>query len=182
MIRHRRPRDPRRMDGVDRDDFLTAAWPTTESSSHSLGQEHPVFWTVRLRLPLAVCGASPRSHFWIWRLCSPCHIQGKWQCLWWLVYCVYQYMWGHRVTEHRWYCSTPPRPLRHTRPDSLNIVCVRPFPVDTNSSHYGQSYWPIPAQTNFHRATTLSCHYMGQVTELWLSCYLVLLSTDSKTR
>ena len=25
-------------------------------------------------------------------------------------------------------------------------------------------------------------NYMGQVTELWLSCYLVLLSTDSKTR
>ena len=24
--------------------------------------------------------------------------------------------------------------------------------------------------------------HMGQVTELWLSCYLVLLSTDSKTR
>ena len=24
--------------------------------------------------------------------------------------------------------------------------------------------------------------YMGQVTELWLSCYLVLLSIDSKTR
>ena len=24
--------------------------------------------------------------------------------------------------------------------------------------------------------------YMGQVTELWLSCYLVLLSLDSKTR
>ena len=107
MIRHRRPRDPRRMDGVDRDDFLTAAWPTTEPSCHSLGQEHPVFWTVRLRLPLAVCGASPRSHLWIWCLRLPCHIQGKWQC-----------------------------------------------------SYFGQSYWPIPAQTNFHCATTLSCHYI----------------------
>ena len=48
----------------------------------------------------------------------------------------------------------------HTRPDSLNIVYVRPFPVDTNCSYYGQSYWPIPAQTNFHCATTLSCHYI----------------------
>ena len=52
-----------------------------------------------------------------------------------------------------------PWPL-HTRPDSLNIVCVRPFPVDTNCSYYGQSYWPIPAQINFHCATTLSCHYI----------------------
>ena len=26
------------------------------------------------------------------------------------------------------------------------------------------------------------CWHMGQVTELWLSCYLVLLSNDSKTR
>ena len=69
-LKHRRPRDPRRMDGMDRDDFLTAARPTTEPSSHSLGQEHPVFWTVRLGPPLAVCGASPRSHFWIWCLRS----------------------------------------------------------------------------------------------------------------
>ena len=115
MIRHRRPRDPRRMDGVDRDDFLTAAWPTTEPSSPSLGQEHPVFWTVRLRLPLAVCGASPRSHLWIWRLRSPCHIQGKWQCLWWLLLlCLsvfvgtYSY-WAQVVLLHS------PRPLHTTR-------------------------------------------------------------------
>ena len=159
MIRHRRPRDPRRMDGVDRDDFLTAAWPTTEPSSPSLGQEHPVFWTVRLRLPLAVCGASPRSHLWIWRLRSPCHIQGKWQCLWWqLLLCLSVFVGTYTVTEHRWYCSTPPDLC--TRPDSLNIVYVRPFPVDTNCSYFGQSYWPIPAQTNFHCATTLSCHYI----------------------
>ena len=26
------------------------------------------------------------------------------------------------------------------------------------------------------------CHYMGQVREMWLSCYLVLLSSDSKAR
>ena len=28
------------------------------------------------------------------------------------------------------------------------------------TSYFGQSYWPIPAQTNFHCATTLSCHYI----------------------
>ena len=38
---------------------------------------------------------------------------------------------------------------------------VRPFPVDTNCSYnYGQSYGPILAQTNFHCATTLNCHYI----------------------
>ena len=133
MIRHRRPRDPRRMDGVDRDDFLTAAWPTTEPSSPSLGQEHPVFWTVRLRLPLAVCGASPRSHLWIWRLRSPCHIQGKWQCLWWqLLLCLsvfvgtYSY-WAQVVLLHS------PRPLHTTRFAEYRICA--PIPSWTQTVH-----------------------------------------------
>ena len=38
-----------------------------------------------------------------------------------------------------------------------------------------QGYWKFPF-------SSISLKYMGQVTELWLSCYLVLLSIDSKTR
>ena len=33
-----------------------------------------------------------------------------------------------------------------------------------------------------HQYNICQCKYMGQVMKLWLSCYLFLLSVDSKTR
>ena len=46
-------------------------------------------------------------------------------------YCVYQYLWGRRVTEHRWYCSTgfPPLPptFAHTTRFAEYRMCA-PLP------------------------------------------------------
>ena len=94
MIRHRRPRDPRRMDGVDRDDFLTAARPTTEPSSHSLGQEH-------LHSELSDYGHHsqfavhhPDLTFESGVYVRPVIYRGSDNVYGDSFYCVYQYLWG----------------------------------------------------------------------------------------
>ena len=72
--------------------------------------------------------------------------------------------WKVRTPTH--FCSArvggiAPLPLTFCTHDQIRWISdVRPFPVDTNCSYYGQSYWPIPAQTNFHCATTMGCHYI----------------------
>ena len=40
------------------------------------------------------------------------------------LYCVYQYLWGRRVTEHRWYCSTPPDLCIHDQIRWISYVCA----------------------------------------------------------
>ena len=39
-------------------------------------------------------------------------------------YCVYQYLWGRRVTEHRWYCSTPPDLCTYDQIRWISYVCA----------------------------------------------------------
>ena len=52
------------------------------------------------------------------------------------LYCVYQHLWGRRVTEHRWYYSTPPDLCTHDQIRWISYVCAQCFPVDTNCSHF----------------------------------------------
>ena len=119
MIRHRRLWDPRRMDGVDRDDFLTVARPTTEPSSHIL--------LVRSTLYSELSDYGHHSRFAVHHpdftfesgvYVRPVIYRGSDNVYGDSSYCVY--LWGRTVTEHRWYCSTPPDLC--TRSDSLNIV------------------------------------------------------------
>ena len=49
---------------------------------------------------------------------------------------------------------------------------------DLHLNHNGE-LWDVFGTESVYIESVL---YMGQVMELWLSCYLVLLSIDSKTR
>ena len=65
--------------------------------------------------------------------------------------------------------------------------CVLPSPKWQDTRHNGRPQHcdgePRPWLSHyFRRQLQRRRHYMGQVTKLWLSCYLVLLSIDSKTR
>ena len=132
----------KKMDGVDRDDFLTAARPTTESSSD--------FLSVRSTLYSELADYDDHSQFAVHHpdlsfetgfYVRPVIYRRSDNVYGDSFYCVY--LWRHTVTGHRWYCSTPPDLCTH---DQIHwISYVRPFPVDTTWSYYGQSYWPIPA-------------------------------------
>ena len=73
-------------------------------------------------------------------------------------YCVYQYLWGRGVTEYRWYCSTPPDLCTYDQIRWISYVCA-PSQL-TQTVHIMVNLIDPFLQTNFHCATTLSCHYI----------------------
>ena len=74
-------------------------------------------------------------------------------------YCVYQYLWGRRVTEHRWYCSTPPDLCTHDQICWISYVCA--LSQLTQTDHIMVNLIdPFLHRQIFHCATTLSCHYI----------------------
>ena len=66
-------------------------------------------------------------------------------------------------------------PYGVTRPQWVNLSLV-------HSSEYSRGHSLCYNVVHGNGTDCISLLYMGQVTKLWLSCYLVLLSIDSKTR
>ena len=92
------------------------------------------------------------------------------------------YVFMYMELHCHYHCHTTKLPLW---PPRLITCCYRAAAISmwtVRSNTQGPFYWhdlthfPWTKWPSFHR------WHMGQVTQLWLSCYLVLLSIDSKTR
>ena len=57
-----------------------------------------------------------------------------------------------------------------------------PWTIQTEHVHVTNILFAVMQAGVSERLSLTQQFYMGQVMELWLSCYMVLLSIDSKTR
>ena len=65
---------------------------------------------------------------------------------------------------------------------SIQIVLFKTYVYDSNEFDLEVGLVIVTAREVFVKLIDGTCYHMDQVTKLWLSCYLVLLSIDSKTR